>query len=207
MKHRIFASALLLIGPLSVIAQKNRIEAGIGGYKFANVTMQQPDFINAFHVGYARSIDDKLSVFARYTRAPIGMRILAEVNRDFTAASEGKLMTHNAFGYFDLGAGYRLYQNGKHSITVSGGLSLAYGENTYLTKAPWIDPMLEEPYAIKQAEHENKMEAYLGAVAGLRYDYAFWANRINIGPEVAARYFSNGFPFQVNYGAHIGYNF
>jgi hypothetical protein len=52
-----------------------------------------------------------------------------------------------------------------------------------------------------------RQESSFGALAGIRYDYSFWKNRLNAGLNFDARQYAGGFPFQVNYGAHVSFNF
>lgn len=208
MKFCIIISALLCIGSLSANAQKNRLEAGMSGYKFTNVIGQQTDPVNMFDIGYARSIGPRLSACAQYTRAPIKGWLLAEQRPAMAKESVGKLTTYNEYNYFDLGIRYELYRHGNHVFAASTYASFAYGQNSYLTEVLWMEPSSLEPNGHPfHAEYENRKEGYWGAVAALRYDYAFWKSRMNIGPEIAMRFYSKGFPFQINYGLHLGYNF
>lgn len=206
---------------------------GLGGYKFSNVIMQQNSLINTFNIQYSRKVTDNLFAYTQYTKAPIKGWLLAEVNFSLAKESIGKLTNFMKYNYFDIGLQYQLIRYKNHTISSLGALSITYGKNRYLTHVVWSDPEPGEPYGHPfHSDQEYKIECYFGGIAGLRNDYAFWKNRINIGIDIAARYYfgkknanldnphpntqvpnpninegRHNFPFQINYGVHLGYNF
>lgn len=232
MKFRI----IMVLSVLSYVqssAQKNTIEIGVGGYKFSSVIMQQNAIFNAFSVSYSRKIEERFHLHTQYTRGPLSGSLSAVRNLSMSRQSVGKLTTHYEFNYFDIGGKYQLYKIKSHDFSITGALSLAHGRNEYLTHVVWSEPEPGEPYGHPfHANYATKKETYFGALAGLRYDYRFWNNRINIGLYLSARcYFGkknaklenpypgtqvpdpnipggrHSFPFQGNHGIHVGYNF
>jgi hypothetical protein len=107
--------------------------------------------------------------------------------------------------FFDLFATHA-FQFRNHKIAGLAGLSLVTGINRYKTK---LDIWYNLPYEliIYNKEYKEERGVYLGAVAGLTYDYSFCSNRLNAGMDFLARYYPGDFPFTTNYGIHIGYSF
>jgi|SRR5690606_19450844 len=232
MKHKILI-ILMMVSFLKSNAQRNRIEIGVGNYKIYNVVAQPDDLISQVQFTYSRNINNQLRLFSSYLRMPLNSRYLAIEEYLMSKEAVGKIENRGKYNYFDLGGAYKLWGFKNHTFSLSAALSLTYGENSYLTHVVWSDPKPGELYGRPfHADYDKKMESYFGGVAGLRYDYTFWKNRINIGVDIAARHYfgkknaklenphpntqvsdpnipggRNNFPFQINYGIHVGYNF
>ena len=87
-------------------------------------------------------------------------------------------------------------------------MALSYAQGTEYTMT--YTPLEYESYGwncLGLQGTENEEKGYFGALAGIRYDYSFWKNRLNAGLNFDARQYAGGFPFQVNYGGHMGFNF
>lgn len=224
---------LALICCLRSSAQKNRIETGILGYKFINTIEQQNNLFNQLRINYSRLIKDKIYLYAQYSKAPLLGRLLVQEQYLMSEVSLGKIENRKSFNYFDAGASYEIYKYRNHILSAFGGISIAYGENSYLTHVVWTDPEPGEPYGHPiEASYQSEKEVYWGGIFGLRYDYHLWNNMINLGVDFSTRLYSgkknahlentypntqvpdpnipggrHNFPFQINYGIHIGYNF
>ena len=111
-------------------------------------------------------------------------------------------MGRSTVNYLDLVAGYELFEWERHSLNANLGLGLVSSLNVYLDDY-YFDPDHLHSYS----ETSAKREWYLGGIAGLRYDYTFWRDRINTGVYFKTRVYGGNFPFQVNYGLQLGYNF
>ncbi|MFT4062225.1 MAG: hypothetical protein QM642_07705 [Edaphocola sp.] len=224
---------LFLLSFLQSSAQKNRVEIGIGNYKIYNVIAQSEDLPTQLQLTYSRSINNRVNFFLSYVRLPLNSLYLSVEEYLMAKDGVGKIETRGKYSYIDIGGVYKLKNYHSHTLSLSAAVSLAYGKNRYLTHVVWSEPEPGEPYGHPfEAAYETKKEAYLGGLAGLRYDYTFWKNRINIGVDFAARYYfgkknahlenpypntivpdpnipggRHSFPFQINYGLHVGYNF
>ncbi|RYD99113.1 MAG: hypothetical protein EOP54_05410 [Sphingobacteriales bacterium] len=170
--------------------------------------MQQNDLVNSLSINYSRKVNEKCAAFLQYQRLPIKGWLLVQEEYGMAIEAIGKIEHRNKYNYFDLGISYSILTIKKHQLNTSLGLSIAYGENSYLLNALWTPPTSWEPNGHPfHADYEEKMEAYFGALLSLKYDYFIWKNKINIGADFTARHYLNAFPFQVNYGVHLGYNF
>lgn len=207
MKEKIMLLCLLC-GFLDTSAQKNRLEIGIGGYRFSNVIMQQNDIVNSLSLNYSRKISESFSAFIQYSRLPVKGWLLVQEEYAMAIEAIGKIENRSKYNYFDLGAAYNMLTIKKHHLNIGFGPSVAYGANNYLINALWTPPTPEEPNGHPfHAEYEKKMEAYIGALLNLKYDYVILKNRVNLGADLAVRHYFNAFPFQINYGIHMGYSF
>ncbi|WP_124637162.1 hypothetical protein [Taibaiella sp. KBW10] len=199
---------LILLCTLNSSAQKNGIEIGAAGYTFYQITEQQKDLINVASLGYNRHIHKKWFAFLQYNKLPIKGWLLVQERPGLAKESVQKLTSRNKYNYFDLGMRYQVYQVKQHHLSISGGLSFAYGTNSYLLNVIWTEPEPGEPYGHPiDAQVQTKKEGYIGGLLGFRYDYRLWKNRINLGAGITARAYTRDFPFQINYGIHAGYNF
>src|SRR5690554_1086537 len=199
MKKYVFV-IIILLTVINLNAQKkNNIEIGYGGYHFPLVTHQPDELFSTLNIKYSREIVKDFQLKIQYTLLPVQATYLLYEN-----FSLGEIVYRLNYNYFDFGAEYNVWQFNNHRFSASGAISLAYGKNKYLIAASpsgyeFLDPL--------NAVYEEKMETYFGGVLDLHYDYTFWKNRLNIGPDFSLRYYNNDFPFQVNYGFHLGFNF
>lgn len=207
---KILLMIVFIITVLPAFAQKkkNRLEAGFGGYMFYNV-LGQMDIRSRkiLYFTYRRQITTQLGVFASYAKAPIGAWLMTYENFTTDTASIGKIETRNKYQFFDLGMAYALLRYHSHQLSVTAGVSLAYGENAYKTKLIMAPGGIYGQGDIIDVAYEWKNESYPGLIAGLRYDYFFWKKRVNAGIDFTIREYAHDFPFQINYGIHLGYNF
>src|SRR5690606_28441289 len=100
-----------------------------------------------------------------------------------------------------------VFKKHRHSVSTTMSLSYAYGVNTILTDFKWIGDPNTSAEAQFRYSTETRKAQYFGGVTGFRYDYRFWKERINAGANFSARYYFGDFPFQLNYGLQLGYNF
>jgi hypothetical protein len=201
----------------SLFAQKNRIEINMGGYKMYNVFGEAHSIDNTLGLNLSRKINEKMTLEMGYRlhgawvlyrdRDLIPVRQLSIEEKVDGYDDTGKLIERQNYHYFDAGVRYEVFSAKNQALSFRQDLSVAYGTNVYLKdlSALWISP--DEPFHIIVAELEGKKEAQIGGVTGIAYDYHLWENRINIGLDVATRYYTGGLPFQINYGIHLGYNF
>jgi hypothetical protein len=215
-KYFIILTAVILLAQ-NASAQKNSIEVGAGVYNLyhtldpydSKLMYDNIESMFYLNIKYQRQINDRLGIYGQYTpRLPLnGGGNLASV-RSFTQESVGKITDYMDYSYFDAGAAYRLLAYRKHTVSGFGALSMGYGKDQYLTAFSEPDPPTttwEEAWPT--VEYKEKRATYWGGVLGLRYDYAFWKNKMTVGANFAARYYLAGFPFQINYGVQVGCRF
>ncbi|MBL7720222.1 MAG: hypothetical protein JNL72_15400 [Flavipsychrobacter sp.] len=191
----------------SAFAQKNTIEIGVGAYRLFGVIDQGMGVLQTASIKYKRAINSRLGVYLGYTRLPVNGYNLSQERIGFAFESTGKLTSRKHYNYFDLGVQYTVLTMGRHSLSAIGSASLACGTNEYLVKTN-LPPQQPGTFAeITYAETELKKESYPGGMLTARYDCKLWKNRLNLGAELAARYYTHNFPFQLNYGLHVGYSF
>jgi len=236
LKHKKMKKALLIIliflGGSNLYAQNNKIEIGASNYKFSKI-LNQPEFpFNiGYNVGYTRKITNDFSTYISYQFTPTNGSIYISTEQwIYRPESRGKLIGRKKYHYFDLGANYNLFTHYRHTLYTYAGLSIAYGKNEYLS---YLDMSISQyGIFIGRMETQNSREAYFGGLIGLKYDYLFWKDRFNIGLNFSARKYLNknnahleiqdphiqhidpnipggrhSFPFQINYGIHLGFNF
>lgn len=209
----------MLLSVVKVNAQKNTFEFGVNKnfpkndfhkkYKHKN-NYETPSSVS-LEFRYSRKVSNNFSIFAQYVRLPTqGQWLYATVRINLAEDAQGKLINHCQYNFFDLGVQYNFFKHKQHCISANSGISVAYGKDQYLVRVVWLHGQIE-PYYIRDhliySETRYEMATYWGAFGGLKYDYLFWKRKINIGPEFAARYYTNGFPYQFSYGLHIGFNF
>ena len=168
-------------------------------------------------IGVSRKIKENIAIEVKYYFPNTNFnpdRTLASPYRFLTTEEEidnyndiGKLIRRWSYHYFDVGIRYEAFSAKNQSLSFRQNLSLAYGTDVYLTDlgALWISS--DEPFHIIYRQYDKRKKVHYGGVTGIAYDYHLWKNKINIGLDVAVRYYTGGFPFQVNYGLHLGYNF
>lgn len=199
--------AIFVLVSVTFGQKKNTVEVSFGGFKIYNVLEYNPAKFNMIGLRYSRYILDRLNVYTAISRAPISGRYLAAESYA-TFMDVGKLIYRVKFNYVDLGANYTFLRLGNSAFSVDGGVSLAFGKNDYLKQAVWSDPEPGELYGDPfHVEYTTKHEQYLGGVLGLGYTYSLWQNRISVGGKIASRFYSGGFPFQVNYNLAAAFNF
>ena len=206
-----FLLSLLGLTSVSAVAQKkNRIEIGMFRYQFAGAQQQSScsPFLNLTvpSISYERMIGPRFGVFVQYVGIPDNSNIDYVSREEVSEKTIGKATHRSSLNYADLGATYKLLQPGRrHQLTLRAGISKAWGSSVYITS---YDP-IPRPWDWEwgPATADFRQERFFGALAGIRYDYSFWKNRLNAGLNFDARHYAGGFPFQVNYGAHLGFNF
>ncbi|HTO14676.1 MAG TPA: hypothetical protein VLZ83_02850 [Edaphocola sp.] len=219
MKNSIKILILLILSlPVAMFAKdkKNRFELGLGRYYVPadNVTSYY-NLIELGKVSYFRTISPKIEIFTGYTHAPFGLPMLVKwrefpgvPNRSPFVFEENRISKENygkIIGRFnakaiDLGVTYEIFKKNKHNLKGIVALSTITTFNVYLDHFYQRDKFDMVIYA------SEKREWYFGGMAGLGYDYTFAKNRFNIGAFSNVRAYFN-FPFQINYGIHIGYSF
>ncbi len=199
---------------LPAYAQKNSVEIGLGGYAVSNVIMYDYNPYTLAKLQYSRKILKSLEIGAsftftqrNYTRSEDGFRFMnyfTMENYRISQSSLGKITERVDYYFFDIYCEYIKALAGNQKFRLFAGPTIARGGNNYLTKLNLSPPPYND---LGSLEIEKKYETYFGFTAGLGYGYYFWKNRVSIGPEVLVRWYSNDFPFQLNYGLHVGYNF
>lgn len=198
---------------LSAVAQKNSIEISMGGYMMPGVIVYNHSMTNVVGLTLGRKINERTELTLGYV-FPNAQGILTYGMGRLLSSEEildsyddlGKLFDRWRYHYWDAGVRYKIVAIGNHSLKAFQSISLAHGENDYLENMGVV-PIPGNSSHTVFIEYETKKECYMGGTTGLSYDYTFWKNRINIGAHFAARYYLKNFPFQVNYGLHLGYNF
>jgi len=192
----------------SVSAQKNNIELALCGYKFFSVVQQLNAPFNMLKIKYSRYITPNNSLFVQYSHAPLNGWLSAEVNSGLAKESLGKLTSHNQYNYYDLGIQHDFIKHARHTLAGFLGISVANGTDQYLSAILWTEPTSSEPNGHPfHAEYDDRSGVYGGFISGVRYDFSFAKSRLKIGPSFWVRYYTNSFPFQINYGVSMGYNF
>lgn len=211
---------LIVFGALQSSAQKNSIEIGIGGYHFYNVITSHDRLLSTLNLTYQRKIVDKTSIFVSYTRIPFyfngsnsnmssnsNYKPITTEEFDTDTNSIGKLHERYNYYYFDLGASYNFLEKKQHVFQIQLGASIANGINTYKTNLVLSFPSPEGWVDIINMEKDFIRETYFGGLLGIRYNYSFYKDKISIGGGATTRIYNKGFPFQMNYGVSVGYNF
>jgi len=191
----------------SSYAQQHRVEAGIGRYKFYAHVSQLYDNIGMFHIKYSCQVVPKIRLGLAFSQTPVNSLMLTGERHPFDSASLNKLVYRGKYQYYDVECAYTFFQKPRHNIHGFTGISLAHGKNSYLD---WLVLAPGPPHGqgdVIDVRFVEKAESYFGLFAGIGYDYFFWKKRISTGSDVSVRWYSNGFPFQLNYGLHVGYNF
>lgn len=105
---------------------------------------------------------------------------------------------------YKMADGYFFYKHqiyNKHYLNVGLGLSYCWGENVHLKYYIQASP------TDAKAAYEARDVHYWGALPVLAYDYMLWKNRLSVGGDIRARYYSGRPKAQYDYGLHIGVNF
>lgn len=199
---------------LPAYAQKNRVEVGLGGYRAYHVMMYDYHPYTLAKLQYSRKILKSLSIGAsfsftqrNYTRSKDGFRFMNYYtieNYRISYSSLGKITERVDYYFFDLYGSYAKPISSNQAFRLFAGPTMAYGGNNYLTKLNLSPPPYND---LGSLEIDKRYEAYFGFTAGLGYDYFLWQKRINVGADCSAKCYLNNFPFQLNYGLHVGYNF
>lgn len=117
----------------------------------------------------------------------------------------GDLIYRLSYKMADLYAFYRwkVYRNERHFINTGIGASYCWGLNN-IVQAHWINwqPPMDEVVYLRSEE-----VSYWGVVPYFAYDFLFFKNRINIGPDIRARFYSGRSPAEYNINLHLGVNF
>lgn len=208
MLKRYFISLCLLIFAVTAAAQRNRIEIGRNGYRFYDV-LDQLNFRTSsmLSIRCKRSMNDKMSIFAGYSVAPVNAWLLVTENSMTDINSIGKIESRKRYHFFDVGANYSLFKIMKHVVSIGIATSFTFGKNIYKTKLILAPPPPVGQGDIIDIGYDIRNERYWGGLADARYDFTFWKNKINVGADFAARLYAGGFPFSLNYGFHAGFNF
>ncbi|HRP90837.1 MAG TPA: hypothetical protein PKX92_12465 [Edaphocola sp.] len=219
MKNSIKIIIILILSlPITTFAQdkKNRVELGLGRYYVpADFVTSYYNLIELGTVSYFRTISPKIEIFTGYSHLPFGIPMLFKwrefpgvpnrgsfifAENEIGKENYGKIIGRYNAKAMDLGVTYKIFKKNKHSIKVISALSGITTLNVYLDHFYQRDKFDMIIYATE------KREWHFGGMAGLRYDYTFAKNKFNIGAFSNARAYFN-FPFQVNYGIHVGYSF
>lgn len=204
MRKKIFLILALFLAVVPASAQnKNRLELGVGGYHFFDVLSYYNRPYTLGSISYHRNFSEYLAIQIRATNTirsylvdKYGVTLTQEqISADKDAID--KIERRTLYYFFDILASYRFLNKGGNQFHAFMGPSFAFGKNEYLRKI----------YTDDFYETEVVSESYSGMLAGFRYDYLFWHNRLNIGAEILGRYYFGDFPFQINYGLRMGYNF
>lgn len=91
----------------------------------------------------------------------------------------------------------------QHFINIGTGATYAWGHEYYITSY-YINP--DPPYDGVIYTGERTVH-YWGITPYLGYDFTFLRNRINIGPDIRARYYINRPPAEYYFNFHLGVGF
>jgi hypothetical protein len=214
MKQKLLSFMLLFcIFSGSLFAQKNSIALYMGGYKMYDVLSYQRTVNSIAGLRINRTLNERMTIeLGYYFPNAQGIQVqgmgrrLCEQEKLDSYDDVGKLFYREYYHYFDLGAGYRVFFIKNQSLRFKQSVSVAYGTNMYLANVGAIET-IGNPFHVLFTEYNARREMQFGGVTGLAYDYYFGNTRINAGIDIAARYYTKSFPFQLNYGLHLGYNF
>lgn len=133
-----------------------------------------------------------------------GPAILIHNNYLDDPESIGKIISSYNYKSFNVFAAWHADIAKNIKIGLQAGPSISQVENEYLRSLTFYstDPGL----GCGTFTSELVTDTYLGGVANLSFDYLFYKNRIPFGVDLGARHYRN-FPFQYNYGLHLGFNF
>ncbi len=205
---RLVFLTLILFIAIDSIAQKNSLEIGLGRTLVFNVQEQNEDKIQIASARYTRRISEHLAFYVQYSRSPLNSNAVAYNSWKEYDEDGNMFYYYGKYNYLDFAAQYEAINYKAHRISVSAGPSVAFGKNTYFDNMVIAEPNPGEPYGhIIFADLMQRNAFYFGAAASVRYDYSFWKSKFNVGPDISLRYFFNGFPAQLNYGLHLGFNF
>lgn len=217
MKKHIVIFAFVFVSTIQLNAQKNSVNLFMGNNSLYHNNMSKTKnskLINTLGVEYSRKIDDKLSIGIRYMQPnysnPYSAGYMGE--RHFSSHltidwydDVGKLYMRRDYHYWDLGVSYECVRVKKHSLNLKQHISLAHGKDEYVEDI--IAYEYPNEFHIIHFSVSVKNAQYWGGVSGLNYNYSLWKERLNVGAEFSLRYYFIDFPFQLNYGLHLGYNF
>lgn len=117
----------------------------------------------------------------------------------------GKVYARENYKMIDFSGDYFIKNFNKiGNLSISLGISFQWGLNHYLDSivTPSIPPY--DQYDIYV--HQNKM-SYIGATAGLKYNYPFWKDRMIVGLHSKCRKYFTYNSIQFDFGLHFGYSF
>lgn len=89
----------------------------------------------------------------------------------------------------------------RHILDIGAGVSYCWGVNAYLLSYIQGTPLDAE------IMYESRKADYWGFVPSLSYNYLLFKNRMTVGADLKARYYSERPKAQYDYGLHIGFNF
>lgn len=113
----------------------------------------------------------------------------------------GKLEYRSSYKMLD-GYFFYKYSIGKrHYVEIGLGITYCWGLNAHLKYYIQASP------TDAKAAYEARDAHYWGILPVVSYDYMLWKNRISIGADIKARYYSDRPKAQYDYGLHIGVNF
>jgi hypothetical protein len=93
-------------------------------------------------------------------------------------------------------------RNARHYFNAGLGVSYCWGQNEYV-KNYWYNPSGQDAVVILEA---RKID-YKGVVPTIGYDFLFLNNRLCIGPDIRARFYSGRPEPEFNFNFHLGVNF
>lgn len=109
------------------------------------------------------------------------------------------------YSFWDLGVQYSFYKYKDVSFSANLGVSAAEGIRIYMQyvyDTAYYNGIL---YPYSHSIEKLKRETIFGGTVGLTANYAFMDDRFTVGSSITARrYFAQYFPFQLNFGVHIG---
>lgn len=213
-----FAFALIFAIPSNLLAQKNNLEISVGNMSIPSDISTSNRLLKQCGLSLSRNIDHKSSVSLSYeqlmnnyvffnipTFGHIGKSHYSFDN-EVVPENIGKIINRYDAKSIDFTIGYLFAKFGSHSLKGFAGVSTITTVNSYLTHCSprAIVPAFE---CLDLSTYAEKREWYLGGLAGVRYDYSFWKNRLNAGAYFKARAYNKDFPFQMNYGLQLGFSF
>ena len=215
-KFKHFLLLLFFFISVSSFSQtKNSVKIHSAGFSFPSI-MNEYNKKYSYHsinsiagISYEREIKNNFAIGGQYALwwgKPLsrGPRVAVATNELIgDSASLDKILSRFNFNTYDVYGIYNIILNKNIKIGLKAGPSITKGENEYLRSFMYYSQ--EEPVCLT-FETETVKETYYGAFTSLSFDYIFWQGRIPVGVDFSGRFYRN-FPFQVNYGLHLGYNF
>ncbi len=204
---------LFLLGQIGLKAQtkKHSLTIGVDRDKLFNVFHDPKSYqFNNAYLRYTYSFYVDFGLFVEYNTQKYGDTWFAMTRPRFSYESEGKLVKISEIHYADIGLSYNLFSHHKHSVQLRTGISRAFApRNLYPSVIIIVPPRYPgDPYAHGWSSGGKVIsEKYWGGVTGINYGYTIWQQRLTLGANFSARYYTHDVPFQINYGIFSSFNF
>lgn len=197
-------------------AAKNSFSLQTGTFHYFVVKEQNGGPFNFLGANYNRLLNKRLSIYTQFMYQ-FGENDASndyEENWktfDYDRYDEDRYSIRTSgknYSFWDLGIQYLFYEYKDVSFSANLGVSAAEGTRIYMQyvyDTAYYNGFL---YPYSHSVEKLKRETIFGGTLGLAAHYSFMDDRFTVGSSITARrYFAQYFPFQLNFGVHIGVNF